>query len=82
MSRPVAWTWARRSRFSRSSTNWVSRKYAVVMVSSEMMEIIGMCDRAVIIKDGRSVGELQKDELTELNIIQYAMGVKTSGSEN
>jgi ribose transport system ATP-binding protein len=60
----------------------VSRKYAVVMVSSEMMEIIGMCDRAVIIKDGKSVGELKKDELTELNIIQYAMGVKTSGSEN
>jgi ribose transport system ATP-binding protein len=56
----------------------VSRKYAVVMVSSEMAEIIGMCDRAVVIKEGRSVGELQKNELTELNIIQYAMGVKTN----
>jgi ribose transport system ATP-binding protein len=54
----------------------VSKKYAVVMVSSEMMEIIGMCDRAVVIKEGRSVGELQKDSQTELNIIQYAMGVK------
>jgi ribose transport system ATP-binding protein len=58
----------------------VSRKYAVVMVSSEMTEIIGMCDRAVVIKDGRSVGELQKDELSELNIIQYAMGVKSNGN--
>ena len=54
----------------------VSRKYAVVMVSSEMTEIIGMCDRAVIIREGRSVAELGKDELTELNIIQYAMGVQ------
>lgn len=53
----------------------VSRKYAVVMVSSEMTEIIGMCDRAVIIREGRSVAELGKEELTELNIIQYAMGV-------
>lgn len=59
----------------------VSRKYAVVMVSSEMTEIIGMCDRAVVIRDGRSVGELQKDELTELNIIHYAMGVKSNGIE-
>ncbi|SHH72864.1 monosaccharide ABC transporter ATP-binding protein, CUT2 family (TC 3.A.1.2.-) [Sporobacter termitidis DSM 10068] len=59
----------------------VSRKYAVVMVSSEMTEIIGMCDRAVVIKEGRSVGELAREELTELNIIQYAMGVKTNGTE-
>jgi len=59
----------------------VAQKYAVVMVSSEMTEIIGMCDRAVVIRDGVSVGELSKDELTELNIIQYAMGVKTNVAE-
>ena len=53
----------------------VSRKYAVVMISSEMAEIIGMCDRAVIIREGRSVAELDKDQLTELNIIHHAMGV-------
>ena len=53
----------------------VSRKYAVVMISSEMTEIIGMCDRAVIIRDGRSVAELDKEQLTELNILQHAMGV-------
>ena len=54
----------------------VSRKYAVVMISSEMAEIIGMCDRAVVIREGRSVAELSRDQLTELNIIQYAMGVQ------
>jgi len=45
------------------------------MISSEMTEIIGMCDRAVVLREGKSVGELQKDELTEINIIKYAMGV-------
>ena len=59
----------------------VSRKYAVVMISSEMTEIIGMCDRAVVIREGRSVGELMKHELSELNIIEYAMGVKSNGTE-
>ena len=54
----------------------VTRKYAVVMISSEMAEIIGMCDRAVVIREGRSVAELSKDQLTEMNIIQYAMGVQ------
>jgi ribose transport system ATP-binding protein len=45
------------------------------MISSEMTEIIGLCDRAIIIREGRSVTELSKDELTELNIIKYSMGV-------
>jgi ribose transport system ATP-binding protein len=40
-----------------------------------------MCDRAVVIRDGESVGELSKDELSELNIIQYAMGVKSNVAE-
>jgi len=58
----------------------VEKKCAVVMISSEMTEIIGMCDRAIVIREGRSVGELQKDELTELNLIKYSMGVKENAS--
>lgn len=54
----------------------VERDYAVVMISSEMTEIIGMCDRAVIIREGRNVAELKKEELSEMNIIKHAMGVK------
>ncbi|MDR2743550.1 MAG: sugar ABC transporter ATP-binding protein [Treponema sp.] len=53
----------------------VAQNYAILIISSEMEEIIGMCDRTVVIKDGKSVGELQKNELTEENIIHYAMGV-------
>ena len=40
-----------------------------------MAEIIGMCDRAYVIHEGVSAGELQREELTEINIIRYAMGV-------
>ncbi len=53
----------------------VSQKYAVIMISSEMMEIIGMCDRAVVMRNGSVAGELLKDELTEQNLINYSMGV-------
>ena len=48
---------------------------AIIMVSSEMTEIIGMCDRAVIMRQGTIVGELQKDELGEDRLIRYSMGV-------
>lgn len=53
----------------------VEKNYAVIMISSEMAEIIGMCDRSFVIREGRTVGELKKEELSEINIIKYAMGV-------
>ena len=56
----------------------VEEGYAVVMISSEMAEIIGMCDRTFVIHEGVSAGELQRDELSEINIIRYAMGVSES----
>ncbi len=54
----------------------VAQNYAVVMISSEMAEIIGMCDRAFVIREGYSVGELPREDLSEINIIRYAMGVQ------
>jgi ribose transport system ATP-binding protein len=53
----------------------VAEGYGVVMVSSEMPEIIGMCDRVAVMRNGRITGELCRDELTELNLIKYSMEV-------
>lgn len=48
---------------------------AIVMISSEMTEIIGMCDRALVMRQGTIVGELEKSELTEDRLIRFSMGV-------
>ena len=48
---------------------------AVIMISSEMPEIIGMCDRVIIMSKGRITGMLSREELTESNLIQAAMEV-------
>ena len=56
----------------------VAQNYAVVIVSSEMAEIIGMCDRAVVVREGETVGVLQKGEITEQNLINYSMGVNAN----
>lgn len=53
----------------------VAQNYAVIMISSEMMEVIGMCDRVMVMRSGSIAGELQKDELTEQNLINLSMGV-------
>lgn len=48
---------------------------AIIIISSEMPEIIGMCDRVVVMRQGYVSGELLADEITENNLIRLAMGV-------
>lgn len=49
---------------------------AVIMVSSELQEIINMCDRAYVMRQGRMIGELQKSELSEISLMKLAVEVK------
>lgn len=50
------------------------RGTAIVMVSSEMLELIGMCDRVMVMRAGRMAGELTRGDMTEERIIELAMG--------
>ena len=47
---------------------------AVLFVSSEMEEILGMSDRALVMHEGRLSGELMRDQLTEEAVMQLATG--------
>jgi ribose transport system ATP-binding protein len=51
-----------------------ARGLGVVMVSSEMAEIIGMCDRVLVMSKGAVKGELKKGQLSEANILKLAIG--------
>ena len=46
---------------------------AVIVISSEMPEIIGTCDRVYVINEGEIAGELTKDEVTQEKIMQCIM---------
>ena len=56
--------------------------HAVIIVSSEMTEIIGMSDRILVMRNGKIVGELEGNEIKEQNLINYAMGVNNCESVN
>ncbi len=44
---------------------------SIIMISEELMELIGMCDRILIMKDGKLNGEvLRNEELTENDLIE------------
>ena len=47
---------------------------SIIMVSSEMTEVIGMSDRVLVMREGKLVGELDRSELEEERIITYAVG--------
>lgn len=47
---------------------------AILVISSEFSEIVGLCDRALVMREGELVAKLQKAEITEQALIHYAMG--------
>lgn len=50
--------------------------YGILMISSEMNEVIGISDRVYVMKEGEITGELTRDELTQERIMYYAVGGK------
>jgi len=51
--------------------------HSVIVVSSEMQEVIGLCTRVAVMREGRIVGMLEGDEINEHEIMRYAAGLKT-----
>lgn len=49
-----------------------SHGIAIVMISSEMEELLGMSDRLLIMHEGRQVGELEKSEFSQELVMKYA----------
>lgn len=47
---------------------------AVVMVSSELPELIGMCDRIYVMCEGHIAGELSREQFSQEAIMMYATG--------
>ncbi|MDR0551532.1 MAG: ATP-binding cassette domain-containing protein [Spirochaetaceae bacterium] len=49
---------------------------AIIMISSELPEILGMSDRILVMYEGKITGELSRAEATQEKIIAYAIGEK------
>ena len=52
----------------------VAEGKSIIMISSELSEIIGICDRVIVMQEGKKQKELTYHELTEERILHYAMG--------
>jgi len=49
----------------------------VIVISSELPELLGLCHRLLVLREGRLTGTLSGAQLSETEVIQYATGLKT-----
>jgi len=53
---------------------------AIVMISSELPEVLGMCDRVMVMHEGDKVGELLRGDATQERILEMATGLAPSAA--
>jgi len=58
----------------RLMTELLREGKAIIMVSSDMPEVISMSDRVMVMQGGRIVGELEGDKVTEENVLELSIG--------
>lgn len=47
---------------------------AVLMISSELPELIGMCKRIYVMAEGEIKGELENEDISQVSVMQLATG--------
>ena len=58
----------------------VAEGKSVVMISSELPEVLGMCDRIYVMNEGRIVGELDRSEASQEVIMSYILKSGNKGA--
>lgn len=58
------------------------KKKGIIMISSDLPEILGMCDRVYVFCKGKISGMLTRDEMTQERILRLATGVQNSEEES
>lgn len=56
--------------------NLAKQGIAIILISSEMPEVMNMSDRVIIMNEGQITGEINHEEYSQELILKYAMGVK------
>lgn len=55
------------------------RGVGIIMVSSDLPEILGVSDRVIVIREGEISGEVTREKATQENIMTLATGGKING---
>ncbi|TML26059.1 MAG: sugar ABC transporter ATP-binding protein [Actinobacteria bacterium] len=61
--------------------DWRRRGRSVLFITHRLAEVIAMCDRATVLRDGRDVGTLVPREIGERQIVEYMLGPEAATAE-
>lgn len=62
-----------KSEIYKLMCEYVAQGNAIIMISSEMPEVMGMADRILVLSNGKVGGELDRNEFAQESIIQMAV---------
>lgn len=68
-----------RAEFYALMNDFVENGGAIIMISSEMPEVIGVADRVIVMREGRISGEVSAEEINEQNLIGLASITSDAG---
>ena len=74
MSQRAAWTWGAKAEIHRLIDELASAGQAVLMISSELPEILHLSTRILVMRHGRVAGLLSRAEATQEKIMQLMAG--------
>lgn len=53
--------------------DWTAQGKSILMISSDLPELIGMCDRILVMSAGKITGEVRRPDFNQTKIMQYAL---------
>lgn len=65
---------AAKAEIHKMMSEFAANNKAVIMISSELPEIMGMSDRAIVLHAGEITGELSREEFSQERIMSFAIG--------
>jgi ribose transport system ATP-binding protein len=63
-----------KSEIYKIINNLAAQGAAIIVISSELPEILRVCDRIIVMCEGRITGEVSRAEATQEKIMKYAIG--------
>ncbi|CDZ29088.1 sugar ABC transporter ATP-binding protein [Neorhizobium galegae] len=63
-----------KSEIHKLMTEFARQGLAILMISSELPEVLGMSDRVMVMSEGRVAGELTRSEATQESVMRLATG--------
>jgi ABC-type sugar transport system ATPase subunit len=67
-----------RAEIYRKLHEFAAQEVGIILISSDLPELIGMCDRVLVMHAGKIVGEVKRQDYSEEIILSYAAGIDKS----